>query len=116
MRGSGLPVKLEILGFLPTLFSSACKVFCNPTGVVGVRSFDQQLAEYPDYPGQVLVRVVNPTSARGLWLTLRRRVKDGLWLIVDGRTVVDAYSDYSMMQREIRSEIASRAAGSTVRQ
>jgi hypothetical protein len=134
MRESGSPVKLEILGFLPTLFSSKCKVFCNPTGVVGVRSFDQQLEEYPehirrnqeraaqifesiskDFPGQVVVRVVNPTSVRGLWLTLRQRVKHGLWLILEGRTVLDAYSDYSAMQREIRSEIASKAASGLVR-
>jgi hypothetical protein len=134
MRESSQPVKLEILGFLPTLFSTACKVFCNPTGVVGVRSFDQQLAEYPehirknqertvqifesiskDFPGQVVVRVVNPTSARGLWLTLNRRVKHGLWLILESRTVLDAYGDYSAMKRAIVSEIASNAAAGQVR-
>lgn len=125
---------MEVLGFLPTLFSSKCKVFCNPTGVVGIRSFDQQLQEYPerirknqeriaqifesivsDFPGRLLVKVVNPTSARGLWLTLKHRVKDGLWLVVEGRRVLDAYSEYASIKREVASEVALKAGEGLVR-
>ncbi len=125
MRGSSGAVKVEILGFLPTLFSSKCKVFCNPTGVVGVKSFDQQLQEYPehikrnqerivkifesmvnDFPNKVLVKVINPTSIRGLWLAIKHRVGDGLWLVLEGRRVLDAYSEYSTIKQEMTSEMA----------
>lgn len=128
MRESSRAVKVEILGFLPTLFSSKCKVYCNPTGVVGIRSFDQQMQEYPehirrnqerivrifesmvnDFPGRVLVKVINPTSARGLWLSLKHRVRDGLWLVLEGRRVLDAYSEYSSIKREMASEMALKS-------
>ncbi len=52
-----------------------------------------------------MVKVVSPTSARGLWLTIKHRVGDGLWLVVEGRRVLDAYSEYSSIKREMASEM-----------
>lgn len=116
-------VKVEIVGILPTLFSNRCTSYCNPTGVAGVKTFDAQLSEYPEdvkrdqsraadlydrlfneFPGRVLVSVVRPTSIRGLWLSMKHRLSNGLWLIINGKTALDAYADYGTIKEAVSRE------------
>jgi len=120
-----LSVKVEIVGFLPTLYTTICKSYCNPTGVAGVKATASQLEEYPasirddqirasdlyrritsDFPGQVEVRAVNSASLRGLWLALKHgRRGTGLWLVLNGRRTIDARADYDSIRTAIAAEV-----------
>jgi hypothetical protein len=96
------PVKVELVGLFPTLFSTRCKAVCDPAGLAGVVDAEAQLKEYPEEvldslrlvreaalsllkEGGVEVRVVDALSPRGLWLQLRHRLRSGPWAIVEGR-------------------------------
>lgn len=120
----GRPVRVDVIGFLPTIYTTSCKSYCNPAGVSGVKGASLQMEEYPeeirqhqtraeelyqrmmsDFPNRVLVNTVNPTSPRGLWLTLKHRPRSRLWLLINGKHVLDASVDYSRVHEAINAEM-----------
>jgi len=119
------PIIIDLVGVLPTLFSNRCASYCNPTGLTGFQTFQDQLNEYSDYEKENLERAVElyykitkdfadnirfrilpPTSPRALWLALRHRRGRGIWLNINGKAV-DAFSDYATIQRTIIAELKS---------
>jgi hypothetical protein len=120
------PVRVIILGLFPTLFTTICKAVCNPAGLAGVRTAGEQLREYPKrvvrggekaslifsrLSGEwgVEVRMVQALSPMGIWLSLRHRLGQGLWVIINNSKVVDAEeADPDMILREVLTLRESR--------
>lgn len=111
-------IRVELLGLYPTVFTTMCKVACNPTGIAGLSTSMQQLQEYPPQTRQdmeiaagifdslsqhpdVEVTAVNVTSPRGIWLAMRHRLHAGLWAIVEG-TVIDARTNRDAIQDAVK--------------
>jgi hypothetical protein len=96
-------LKVVVWGLFPTVFMTRCKAVCNPAGVAGLRTYAQQLAEYPPHvhanisaAGEAIWRfsrfwpavgfeVVSATSLRGIAYSLKYRLREGVYAIFMGR-------------------------------
>jgi hypothetical protein len=124
------PVRVEILGLFPTLFTTICKAVCNPAGLAGVKTAHGQLREYPERLVRlserastlftrlsrewgVEVRLVQALSPRGVWFSLRHGVGQVLWVIIDNHRVIDAEEvEPDVILREVFAVRGSRSPAS----
>jgi hypothetical protein len=99
-------LKIVIWGLFPTVFTTRCKAVCDPAGVAGLRTYAQQLAEYPPHvhanmsaAGEAIWRlsrywpgigfeVVSATSLRGIVYSLKYRLKEGVYAIFMGKAFI----------------------------
>ncbi|MBO3833428.1 MAG: hypothetical protein FGF51_08645 [Candidatus Brockarchaeota archaeon] len=95
--------KISIVGVFPTFFTTACKAVCNPAGLAGVSRIYEQLEEYPEefvedwkrVEGLVetlvskgfKVSLVHAFTPAGLWFSLRYRLKQGFYVIVNNHPI-----------------------------
>ncbi len=117
------PVRVEFVGLLPETLGTCMAHSCVP-GQVGKPDIDAQLREYPpeiqaihnkavslydrlmeDFGHAIYPQSVMLTSGRGLWLSLRHRLKNDLSLVINGRRVVSADVDYDVIKAAIREEL-----------
>ncbi len=119
------PIKVEMVGLLPTLFSMCASCCTTDTmGACGINLTADQMRDYPpevvetnqraaelytrllqDYHGAVIPLAVSTTSPRGLWLSLRHRLSSSLSLVVNGRRVIAGNANYDDLKRAIEQEI-----------
>ncbi|HEY7347630.1 MAG TPA: hypothetical protein VH599_04870 [Ktedonobacterales bacterium] len=119
------PIKVEMVGLLPTLFSMCASCCTTDTmGACGIDLAAQQMRDYPpevvetnqraaelytrllrDYQGLVVPLAVSTTSPRGLWLSLRHRLSSDLAIVVNNRRVVANHGDYAELQAVIEQEM-----------
>ena len=117
------PVRVEFVGLLPETLGTCMAHYCMP-GAVGKPDIDAQLREYPpeiqaihdkavslydrlvqDFGDKIYPQSVMLTSGRGLWLSLRHRLKNDLSLVINGRRVVPADIAYDVIKGAIREEL-----------
>lgn len=117
----GKVIKVEFFGTLPTVFSNKCKAYCCAIH----ENYSNQINEYPkqivkdynravwlyenlmkDFGNLIEPSVVNPMSFRGLWLSIKHKIRSGLWLVISGKIAIDAYSDYEEIKKAIKNEIS----------
>ena len=117
------PVRVEFVGLLPETLGTCMAHYCLP-GQVGKPDIDAQLREYPpaiqaihhkavslydrlmqDFGDRIYPQSVMLTSGRGLWLSLRHRLKNDLSLVINGRRVVPADVGYDVIKAAIREEL-----------
>jgi hypothetical protein len=124
------PIKVEMVGLLPTLFSMCANCCTTDTmGACGIDLAADQMRDYPpevietnqraaelytrllsDYRGLVVPLAVSTTSPRGLWLSLRHRLSSGFSMVVNNRRAVAGNADYADLKAAIEQEM-SRMAG-----
>jgi len=113
-------VKVELLSLLPVVYSNKCKAFC-----VSVHdNYEMQIREYPsevaenqarvsavywelvrEFGSMLRLSIVNPLSPRGVWLTLRHRLSNGFWAVIDGHEVVDASLGIEAVKEAVKRRI-----------
>jgi len=117
------PVRVEFVGLLPETLGTCMAHYCVP-GKVAQPDLDAQLLEYPpeiqaihhkavslydrlmrDFGEQIYPQSVMLTSGRGLWLSLRHRLKNELSLVINGKRVVPADAPYDMIIATIQEEL-----------
>ncbi|MBE3557761.1 MAG: hypothetical protein IMW89_00845 [Ktedonobacteraceae bacterium] len=119
------PIKVEMVGLLPTLFSMCAHCCTTDTmGVCGIDLAADQMRDYPsevvetnrraaelyrrllhDYGGAVIPLAVSTASLRGLWLSLRHHLPTDFALVINGRRVLAGDADYSELKRAIEQEM-----------
>lgn len=127
-------VRVEFVGLLPTFFST-CAPCCSMDYMMacGVDTKTDQLEEYPqdivetqtrmsqlfvkliqDYGSLVQPKIVDVTSLRGLWLSLRHGLGRDLAVVVQGKSVLKGNFDYGELKRAVGRELLNlRAQRST---
>jgi hypothetical protein len=117
------PVRVEFVGLLPETLRTCMAHYCVP-GPVGQADIEAQLRDYPpeiqathhaavslcerlmqDFGDQIYPRSVMLTSGRGLWLSLRHRVRNDLSVVIDGRRVVSAAAGYDAVKAAIQEAL-----------
>jgi hypothetical protein len=117
------PVHVEFVGLLPETLWTCMAHYCVP-GPVSKPDIEAQLREYPpeiqaihhqtvslcerlmqDFGDSIYPQSVMLTSGRGLWLSLRHRLKNDLSLVINGRRVVPADADYDVIRAAIQEEL-----------
>jgi hypothetical protein len=117
------PVHVEFVGLLPETLRTCMAHYCVP-GPVSKPDIEAQLREYPpeiqaihhqtvslcerlmqDFGDSIYPQSVMLTSGRGLWLSLRHRLKNDLSLVINGRRVVPADADYDVIRAAIQEEL-----------
>jgi hypothetical protein len=124
------PIRVEMVGLLPTLFSMCANCCTTDTiGACGIDLVADQMRDYPpevvetnqraaelytrllqEYGGAVIPLAVSTTSLRGLWLSLRHRLSPGFSIVVNGRRVVAGNADYDELKCAIEQELRVSAA------
>jgi hypothetical protein len=118
------PVRVEFVGLLPELLRTCLAHYCVP-GNVGKPDLEAQLREYPpaiqaihrqavalyerllqEFGGRIAPQSVMLTSGRGLWLSLRHRLKGDLALVINGKRAVPAAAGYEAVKAAIEAELA----------
>jgi hypothetical protein len=119
------PVRIEFVGLLPETLRTCLAHYCVP-GPVGKPDVEAQLREYPpeiqaihqkavllcerlmqDFGDRIYPQSVMLTSGRGLWLSLRHRLKSDLSLVINGKRVVPADADYDVVRAAIQEELVA---------
>jgi hypothetical protein len=119
------PIKVEMVGLLPTLFSMCASCCTTDTmGACGVDLAGDQMRDYPpevletnqhaaelytrllrDYQGLVVPLAVSTTSPRGLWLSVRHRLSSGLSIVINNRRMIAGTADYAELKAAIEQEM-----------
>ena len=119
------PVHVEFVGLLPETLRTCMAHYCVP-GPVGQPDIEAQLRDYPpeiqaihrqavslcerlmqDFGDRIYPQSVMLTSGRGLWLSLRHRLKNDLSLVINGKRVVPADADYDAVRAAIQEELTA---------
>ncbi|MEM0482860.1 MAG: hypothetical protein QXM16_08280 [Nitrososphaerota archaeon] len=95
--------KISIVGVFPTFFTTACKAVCNPAGLAGVSRIFEQLEKYSEEYVEnwreveelvkkivskgFEVNLVHALTPAGLWLSLRYRLKQGFYVIINNHPI-----------------------------
>jgi hypothetical protein len=117
------PVRVEFVGLLPETLRTCMAHYCVP-GSVGRPDIEAQLREYPpevqaihqraaalydrlvqDFGARIRPQSVMLTSGRGLWLSLRHRLRGDLSLVINGRRVVPGEAAYEAVKAAIEEEL-----------
>jgi hypothetical protein len=122
---SARPVRLELVGLFPELFSM-CVSCCTTDefGRCGISLDADQIGDYPpdlvaahaeaaqlftellaEFHGQVAVIVTGLMSPRGLWLSLRHRLGTGVALFLEGRRLDVALADRQAIRGVVAREL-----------
>ena len=125
---SSHPVRLELVGLFPELFSM-CVSCCttDELGRCGVSLDADQLRDYPpdlleahaqaaelftellqEFHGRVAVVVTGLMSPRGVWLALRHRLPTGVTLFLAGRRLPVGLQDRAWIRGAVARELAAR--------
>jgi hypothetical protein len=118
------PVRVEFVGLLPETLRTCMAHYCVP-GPVARADIDAQLRDYPpeiqaihhtavslcerlmqDFGEQIYPQSVMLTSGRGLWLSLRHRMRSDLSVVINGRRVVPAAAGYGAVKAAIQEALA----------
>ncbi len=119
------PIKVEMVGLLPTLFSMCASCCTTDTmGACGIDLAGDQMRDYPpevietnqraaelytrllkDYKGLVVPLAVSTTSPRGLWLSLRHRLSSGFSIVVNNHRRIPGTADYTELKAAIEQEM-----------
>ncbi len=118
-----IPLKVEIVGVLPTLFGhcSHCDYVADRMKVALKKD---QADEYPpavieenhrvsetvyqileNFPGKAQVEIVNAVSPAGFWKALKYRLRSNSALIVNGKKVGEGIPEYSKLEEVLKSEL-----------
>ena len=119
------PVRVEFVGLLPETLGTCMAHYCVP-GQVAKPDIEAQLREYPpeiqaihhravslydrlmqDFGARIYPQSVMLTSGRGLWLSLRHRLKGDLSLVINGKRTVPADAAYDMIKAAIEEELVA---------
>ncbi len=57
-----------------------------------------------DFGPLVLAKPVGLDTLRGLWLSLKHRLRNDLYVVVNGKRAVRAWSEYKVLQKVIEEE------------
>lgn len=117
------PIRVEILGLLPTLFSH-CSHCMESMEASGVRPYDDQLAQYPEevrnlhwtvselthklvkkFNGLVRIHVVDTASPEGLWQSLKHHVRKTPCIIVDGRKAFESIPPFEKLEAKVSEHL-----------
>jgi hypothetical protein len=127
--GSHRPIRLEMVGLFPELFS-VCVSRCM-TGQLaraGASADRDQLGDYPpdvlamhnaagelfaalvaEFGGRVAVVATGTASPRGLWLSMRHRLpSSGVAVFLEGRLLDVPLEDVPAIRRAVAAELAAR--------
>jgi hypothetical protein len=130
--GSHRPIRLEMVGLFPELFS-VCVSRCM-TGQLaraGASADRDQLGDYPpdvlamhnaagelfaalvaEFGGRVAVVATGTASPRGLWLSMRHRLpSSGVGLVLEGRRLDASLDDVPGIRRAVASALEARGRG-----
>lgn len=123
-------VRVEMVGLLPMTFTT-CAHCCTTDyfRVCGLDTRSDQLEEYPedvrgieervadlyrkiltDFQGRVIPLAVGTATLRGLWLSLRHRLRGEFNVIVNGRHVLRGLTDYDLLREAIEKELEAGKA------
>jgi len=113
-------LRLELLAIMPTIFSNKCKAYC----IAVHEDYTAQMLEYPpdvvenhrraseiyrslvnDFGDSIRVSVVNPMSLRGLMLIVKHKLREGMWIIINGRKIINASTSYDVIRSFIEKEL-----------
>ena len=119
------PVRVEFVGLLPEVLRTCMAHYCVP-GQVGKPDIEAQLRDYPpeiqaihhqavalcdqllqDFGEQIYPQSVMLTSARGLWLSLRHRLRNDLSLVINGKRTLPADAAYEVIKAAILEELTA---------
>ena len=119
------PVRVEFVGLLPEVLRTCMAHYCVP-GQVGKLDVEAQLRDYPseiqalhhqavalceqllqDFGDQIAPQSVMLTSGRGLWLSLRHRLRNGLSLVINGKRTLPADVAYEVIKAAIQEELTA---------
>ena len=119
------PVRVEFVGLLPETLRTCMAHYCVP-GALGRPDVEAQLREYPpaiqaihrqavslcerlleEFGDRIYPRSVMLTSGRGLWLSLRHRLKNDLSLVINGTRAVPAMVGYEAIRAVIQEELGA---------
>jgi hypothetical protein len=129
-RASHRPLRLELVGLFPELFSvCASRCLTGQLARVGASTDDDQLRDYPldllavheaagelfatllaEFGGRVAVIATGTTSPRGLWLSLRHRLpSSGVAVFLEGRLLDASLEDLPAIRSAVAAELAARS-------
>lgn len=57
-----------------------------------------------DFGPLVVAKPVGLDTVRGLWLSLRHRLRNDLYVVINGRRVIPGSAEYEALQRAVREE------------
>lgn len=123
MPGPDVPLRIEIVGLLPTLFGHCAHCdFVAQRMKVGLKK--DQIDEYPpslvkenhrvseivwdileDFPGKARVEIINTASPAGIWKSLKHRLRSNTAFIVNGRKIEERIPDYANLKPILEQEL-----------
>jgi hypothetical protein len=114
-----MPVKVEFVGILPTLFSH-CEHCMDAMHGAGLEPYSEQLDEYPEdirkqyfelseiaqklrdeFKGRVFFDAIDTASLLGMWKTIKHHILRTPCVLVQGRKVFDRVPEYSELREKI---------------
>jgi hypothetical protein len=126
-----IPIKVELVGLLPEFYRLCTK--CQPMdylGAAGVDYIGDQMSDYPepilteqkkladlyyrlseDFGNRVRLVPVELTSLRGVWLSLRHRLKNAPSLVIEGKRIVHGQLAYEEIKRAVQEELDQTQSG-----
>ncbi len=130
--GSHRPLRLELVGLFPELFSvCASRCMTGELAGAGASADRDQLRDYPpdvlavheaagalfatvvaEFGGRVAVVATGTASPRGLWLSLRHRLpSSGVGVFLEGRRLDASLDDVPGIRRAVASALEARDRG-----
>lgn len=123
MPKPNIPLKIEIIGLLPTFFGH-CPHCDYVADRMKVHLRKDQVDDYPpnvieenhrisetvlsileDFPGKAQVEVINTASPAGVWKSVKHRLRNNTAFIVNGRKIGENIPDYSEIKPILESEL-----------
>ena len=120
-------IKLEILSLVPSSYRQCqhCETFYDQSGI-GPQVHDQIMREFPDdlledhtrlsalvvelvkrYKNRIIIQVIDPQSAMGLYKSLRYWVRKYPTFIIDGREKVTGW-DQEKLDKALQTHLSSQ--------
>lgn len=112
-------VKIEFIGLMPTLYAH-CQHCMQVMHGTGLQPYSEQLEEYPEEIKKVYFKVselaqkirnefgeriafdaIDTASPKGIWLTLKYRIKKTPCVIINGRKAFDYVPSYEELRNKI---------------
>jgi len=114
------PVKVELLGIMPTLFAH-CEHCMDVMHATGMMPYSEQLEEYPEdvkkqyfelseiasrlkqeFGEAVFVDAIDAASPQGVWMTVRHRILRTPCVLVQGKKAFGGIPTFEELREKIR--------------
>jgi hypothetical protein len=118
-ESSGLPLRVEFVGIMPTLFAH-CAHCMDVMHGTGMQPYSEQLEEYPEdvvkeyfqlseiaqklrdeFKGAVLFDAIDSASPLGIWKSLKHRILRTPCVLIQGRKEFDGIPTYDELKQKI---------------